>query len=282
MSAGFFFLQALSRHSILLNALYYDICATIAVFFISFLFNNSSFYDPYWSIVPIPLSLYFLLHSETSSSPTRKFIVFVLVFIWGMRLTWNFWGRVGGSGGKFGYGAQCEDWRYRLFRQKLGPLLYWPFSFLCFHLLPTLVTFLGCLSLFVVFVEATYDFNIVDVLALVVTAGAVTIEAIADYQLSVFMRAKRREGEILQSGLWRYSRHPNYFGEISFWWGLFLFSLAAQGTNALWTICGPLAVTCVIIASTQLLEKRMQTREGYRAYQKTTSMLVPLFPKRHS
>jgi steroid 5-alpha reductase family enzyme len=68
--------------------------------------------------------------------------------------------------------------------------------------------------------------------------------------------------EILTSGLWRYSRHPNYFGEISFWWGLFFFALASRGRNALWTILGPISVTILFIFSTQLLETRMSKRKG--------------------
>jgi len=102
---------------------------------------------------------------------------------------------------------------------------------------------------------------------------------VADEQLRAF-RKERREGEILARGLWAFSRHPNYFGEVSFWWGLFLFALAAD-PGAWWSGVGAAAITALFVfASIPLLDRRSAARRpAYAEHMKRVSALVPWFPR---
>lgn len=112
----------------------------------------------------------------------------------------------------------------------------------------------------------TRGFGPIDVLATVVTAGAILVELVADEQLRAFNQVKI-PGEICEVGLWRWSRHPNYFGELSFWWGLWLFGVAADPAWW-WTVIGPLAMTAMFVfASIPMMDKRSaERRPGFAAY----------------
>ena len=246
-----------------------DVAATIAVFAFSLAFGNSSFYDPYWSVAPIPIALYWAFSAAPGVSRARQAVVIGLVGLWGARLTYN-WARGWG-------GLHHEDWRYVDLRRQTGAG-YWPVSFVGLHMMPTLQVFLGCLSLYPAVATGTRPFGAFDWIALLVTGGAIWIEARADKQLVRFRRAKPPADAILASGLWALSRHPNYFGEMSFWWGLYLFALAAA-PSYWWTIIGPVAITLLFrFASLPLIETRMlQRRPGFAAHQQRVSMVVPWF-----
>lgn len=248
-----------------------DVAATLAVFAFSVAFNNSSFYDPYWSVAPPFLALYFWLLAGPDTSGLRQLIVFALVGWWAVRLTWN-WAR--------GWtGRQHEDWRYVDLRRSTGRA-YWLVSLLGLHLMPTVQVFLGCLALYPALTTGTRPFGALDGIALLVTAAAIWIEARADRELVAFRRSNPPREAILASGLWAWSRHPNYFGEITFWWGLWLFALAAQ-PNAWWTVIGPLSITLMFrFASLPLIETRMLARRpDFAAHQQRVSMVVPWPPR---
>ena len=110
-----------------------------------------------------------------------------------------------------------------------------------------------------------------------VTAGGIAIEAISDRQLHAFNESKQ-PGEIMARGLWAYSRHPNYFGEVSFWWGLFLFGLASSPQH-IWPIAGALAILALfVLGSIPMLDRRSVTRRPeYAEHMKRVSALVPWF-----
>jgi steroid 5-alpha reductase family enzyme len=179
---------------------------------------------------------------------------------------------------------QDEDFRYVNFRNSAGRF-YWVVSFLSIHMFPTMIVFLGCMAVYPALAYHSSPFGTVDVIAAVVTLSAIVIETIADRQLRHFI--KNPSGTFLQSGLWKYSRHPNYFGEVLFWVGLFLFSLTpvAPHLRAVvqwWTFLGPVAMILLFFfISVPIMDKRMlQKKEGYRAYMKKTSALVPWFRRR--
>ena len=254
----------------LLVALAADVAATLVVFAFSVALDNSSMYDPYWSVAPLPIALYFALQPGRTliTLGPRGWLLLVLVAVWSVRLTYNFlrgW-----------QGLAHEDWRYVDMRQKTGRA-YWLVSLLGIHLFPTLMVFGGCLPLYAALARGARPLNFVDALAALVTGLAIAIEAIADAQLRRFrLRRDRRPDEIMDRGLWAWSRHPNYFGEMAFWWGLWLFALAAGPGNA-WTVAGALAITLMFhLVSLRLLETRMlERRPAYAERVRSVPAFVP-------
>ena len=242
-----------------------DVVATLVVFGFSVLLDNSSMYDPYWSVAPVPLGVYFALQAEVTP---RALLALALVTVWAVRLTYNFlrgW-----------QGLEHEDWRYVSIRQKTGRA-YWVVSLLGIHLFPTLMVFGGCLPLYAALAPGARPLQLLDVLACLVTALAIAIEALADAQLRRFrLRSDRSPDEVMGEGLWARSRHPNYFGEMLFWWGLFLFALAADPTSA-WTGVGALSITVMFnVVSLRLLETRMiERRPAYAERVRQLPAFVP-------
>ncbi len=246
-----------------------DAVGTCVVFAFSRAFDNSSFYDAYWSVAPIVFVWVWALASP--SITPRAWLVIALVSTWGVRLTFN-WAR-------HWRGLDHEDWRYVALRDKTGPR-YWLVSFFGLHFFPTVMVLACCPAIFLA-ATSTRPLGALDAAALLVTAGAILIEATADRQLHDFAAGRPDPASIMTTGLWSWSRHPNYFGEVSFWWGLFVFGLAAE-PNAWWAATGPLALTAMFLfVSIPMLERRMiAKRPHYREHQKRVSRLIPLPPAR--
>jgi steroid 5-alpha reductase family enzyme len=249
------------------TALWADVAATVAIFAFSLGFSNSSFYDAYWSVAPIAIALFFVLAPGGEAPVARQLLAFGLTAAWGLRLTWN-WAR-----GWHGLGH--EDWRYVNLREQTGAL-YWPVSFLGIHMMPTLLVFAGCLALYPALASGSRPLGPLDGLAALVTAGAIWLEGSADNQLRRFRLAGPAPEEILATGLWARCRHPNYLGEILFWWGLYLFALAADPAYW-WTGIGALSITLLFrFASLPMIERRMlERRPGYAQRVESTPVLIP-------
>ena len=249
------------------TALWADVAATVAIFAFSLGFSNSSFYDAYWSVAPIAIALFFGLTADAHAPAARQLLVFGLVTAWGLRLTWN-WARGW-------HGLAHEDWRYVNLREQMGAL-YWPVSFLGIHMMPTLLVFAGCLALYPALAGGSQPLGPLDGLAAVVTAGAIWLEGTADNQLRRFRLAGPAPEEILATGLWARCRHPNYLGEILFWWGLYLFALAADPAYW-WTGVGALSITLLFrFVSLPMIEGRMlERRPGHAQRAETTPLLIP-------
>lgn len=245
-----------------------DFAATLVIWGFSMKLDNGSLYDPYWSVAPPLIALAWVGSADVGTSGLRQAAVVVLVFLWAIRLTWN-WAR--------GWpGLHHEDWRYLdLYEQ--APK--WAISLFGIHVFPTIMVLLGCLGLLPALAHGSNAWNLLDSIALVVTAGAILIETVADEQMRAFARTKR-PGDIMRSGLWSWSRHPNYFGELSFWCGLFLFGVAADASYA-WTVVGPLAMFAMFhFASIPMLDERSrQRRPGYEQHMENTTALFPRPPR---
>ena len=245
-----------------------DLAATIVVFAFSLGLNNSSMYDPYWSVAPALIVVWWLTRfgGVAGATAVRQVLVTALVLVWAARLTWNWLRRWNG--------LADEDWRYADYR-RLGAG-YWPVSFLGFHMMPTVLVFIACLSLVPALSSGSRAFGVLDVLAVLVTAGAIAVEAGADRQLRRFLTSPRQPGQILDTGLWAFSRHPNYFGEVLFWWGVWLFGLAADPSRW-WTIVGPAGITALFLGiSVPMMDKRMLSRHaGYAEHISRRSGFLP-------
>ena len=274
---------ASGNYSILLRSAIAVISAVAIIFLGSMICNNSSVFDPYWSIAPpLMVAFYFvailqsafIIHApgyvmrDLWAGSPRIGILFILTLIYAIRLTWNFlrgWP-----------GLMHEDWRYAGFRENTGKA-YWLVSFSGIHFFPALMVFGGTLSIWVTVVQGFRPLNMVDLAALLVTGGGILLEAVADRQLRSFVAENRENGRTMDKGLWALSRHPNYLGEILFWWGLWLFALAAN-PSFWWVIIGPVAISLMFVfASIPMIEKRLlRRRKNYDAYIKKVSMLIPV------
>lgn len=254
------------------DALAADLVATVVIFGFSHAYRNSSFYDAYWSVIPPLLAVYWFTTRAADIDLTRAALVIALVWYWGIRLTANW--------ATFWSGLGHEDWRYPIVRARAGKFAGLA-DFGGIHLFPTLQVFLGCLPIYAVMTRGHAPLGALDLLAVIVTFGAVTIEMIADLQLHGFI-ARKQPGSFIRSGLWAWSRHPNYFGETSFWWGLMLFGLAAAPDQWWWIAPGALAMTAmfVFVSIPFMDERSLERRPAYAEHMRKVSALIPL-PPRH-
>ena len=238
------------------------------IFAFSALFKNSSIFDPFWSVAP-PILLGWWTWNLPEGERTRQALLLACTCIWAARLTWN-WAR--------GFeGIKHEDWRYRQLQEQTGGF-YWIVSLVGIHYFPAILVWIGCIPAYRALGSAV-PLNPLDAMATLVCLGATAIEAVADNQLREHRKAKT--GQPIRSGLWAYSRHPNYLGEVGFWVGVFLFGLAGGLAN-LWTVVAPLTLYALFrFVSIPLMERRQSGKPGYESYQKEVPILLT-WPGRRS
>lgn len=245
----------------LIIALQADVLATLAIFIFSLSFRNSSLYDPYWSIIP-PLIIYYWI-AQTNFS-TFNLLVLAIILLWGIRLTYN-WIR----GWK---GLTHEDWRYVQLREQ-NPKSYQLINLFGIHFFPTLIVLVSLLPFYFA-ITKTSSVTALHITGLVISFTGFLLQLISDEQLHAW-RKKEKHDTCINSGLWKFSRHPNYLGEIVFWWGGWFL---AMGTNPeyYWTGLGPLALTGMFIfISIPMIEKRhLQRRPCYEETIKQIPMLI--------
>jgi len=245
-----------------------DLVATATVFATSMAVGNSSLYDPYWSVAPAVIVVGWAIGAGAGASG-RPALVLVLVLIWAARLTVNWalsWRGLG-----------HEDWRYVQIReQTAGRVPWWLVSLTGIQVMPTLVVFAGLLAAWPAVTVVGAPLGPLDAVAGAVTVAAVAIETAADRQLRRFARDPAHRGRVIDRGLWRYSRHPNYLGEIGFWWGLWLFALAAA-PGWWWTVVGPVAMVLLFaFVSVPMMDRRsLARRPAYAEHLSRTPALLP-------
>jgi steroid 5-alpha reductase family enzyme len=250
-----------------LDTLIADVLATLVIFAFSRAYRNSSFYDAYWSVIPPLLLAYWW--SQGDGDPLRSGLVAVLVVVWAVRLTGNW---------VYAFpGLHHEDWRYPMFRERAGR---WAFvaDLVAIHLFPTLQVFLAMVPVYVAVTTAGRGLVWLSVVAFVLGMAAVALELVADVQMHRFVR-ERRPGQVMDRGLWAWSRHPNYFGEFGFWFALALFGIAAAPT-AWWLFAGAAAMLAMFLgASIPMMEERsLARRPDYQAVIERVSRFVPRPP----
>jgi steroid 5-alpha reductase family enzyme len=256
----------LKNYHILVKIALADLVGTIIIFLFSMVFNNSSLYDPYWSVKPLVIAVFYFLLVPPGSETLCHLLTLTAVFLYALRLTTNFYKGWAGLG--------HEDWRYQNFRKQF-PRMYWPVSFLGIHFFPSVMVYLGCLPLLIIFNESVI-FPALSLTGLFITFGSVFLVFIADKQLHRFKAHPENKGSIIQTGLWAKSRHPNYFGEILTWWGLFIVALG-YGLENWWTGIGALTITIMFMfISIPMIEKKMaKNKPGYAQVQKDIPVIFP-------
>ncbi|WP_312855899.1 DUF1295 domain-containing protein, partial [Nocardioides stalactiti] len=236
-----------------LDGLIADLVATLVIFVASRWHKNSSFYDAYWSILPPYLAGYWVIASDGAGDDLRTVLVLTVITLWAVRLTANW---------VISFpGLHHEDWRYPLLRDRAGRLEM-VVDLVGIHVVPTFQVFLGMVPVYVAVALTGRDAGWLDLVALLVGVGAVLLELVADGQMRRFAR-DRKPGEAMDRGLWGWSRHPNYLGEISFWFSLGLFGIAAAPEDWWWQMVGALAMLAMFLgASIPMMEKRSLERRA--------------------
>ncbi len=250
---GFWSVLELKIPSPLWQMAYANLIATVIIYFFSKFMDNSSIYDPYWSIAPILTVFYWMLPNLFMKTVSvYQWTGLALVFVWSLRLTLNWMLRW--------KGMDDEDWRYREIREKTKHW-YWPVNLLGIHFMPTVMIFLGILPLYFVFgapqaVPSTGPW----VLSVVVVLAAIVLETVADFQLLKFKDNPKNKKKLLQSGVWKKIPHPNYVGEILFWWGIYLYGISFS--RELWRLfLGPGLITLLFLfVSIPWMDKHLKKR----------------------
>ncbi len=242
--------------------------ATLLLFAVSVIFSDVSIYDPYWSVAPPVMLLAVMVKYRLWN--VNAIILLALVGIWSFRLTANWLSTYKGLG--------HEDWRYAMYRKKYPPFVFQIISFLGLHFIPTIVVYAGLVS--GLFAIQQTKFALLSIVGILVMLAAVLLELFADRAIHRFLREHKGEGKTCNVSVWKYSRHPNYLGEISFWVGMYLYFLAL--CPIIW-YCGLGFLTIVLLfltISIPMMEKHnLERRSDYAAYKATTSMLL-LLPKK--
>lgn len=198
-------------------------------------------------------------------------VVNILVTIWGLRLALHIYRRNHGK---------PEDSRYAAWRQRWGKWFLIRSYFQVF-ILQGIFLFLIALPVMFFNKNVTTNFSWIEVVGVVVWLIGFFFETVADRQLMQFIKNPANKGKLMQSGLWSYSRHPNYFGEIVQWWGIFIMTLSLP--YGWMTIVGPLTITILIlfVSGVPLLEKKYAGREDFEEYKKRTSVFFPWLPRKN-
>lgn len=247
----------------ILKLFVFDVAATLVTFIFSLILHNSSVYDAYWSLTPMVMSIWLFVEMKAFSAWQ---IVFLTAFdIWSLRLTIN-WIIVFTD---FSY----EDWRYKKYREENKKAVWFLLNLVGIHYMPTFIVFAGMLPLFEI---AKCEMNALSLIGVAVILLGTAFEFFADRQMHRFLKLTKDSTEktTCRIGLWNYSRHPNYLGEITVWWGVFLTMLPFAYTSW-YFIVGAVAVTVLFNAvSIPLMEKRqLARRPDYADYRMTTSRL---------
>jgi len=248
--------------TVALQALLIMYLLAIVTWLVSLRNNDVSIADSVWPIFILTGAVTYAWASPETGP--RAYVMVILVALWAARLsahiTWRHWG-------------EPEDRRYQAIRARNEPHFRWKSLLLVFALQATLAWVVSVSVLAAV--VNPHPWNWLDSLGLCVVVFGVSFEAVADWQLARFKSDPAHRGQVMDSGLWRNSRHPNYFGEFCVWWGFYLIALSAQGW---WAIASPLLITFLLlkVSGVVLLEKDMvERRPAYRDYIARTNAFFP-------
>ena len=275
-SASLHFLLLPFVSSPLLRLYAIDFYVTCILFVLgNFIFSSNNVYDPHWSLTPWISSVYFYFTSPSTEPPPATFLpLFVLVSIWSGHLIWQTI--------TLSDDVKHEDWRYQLLRRQYESN-FLLFAFFALHVLPMVEVLIGSSAIYYICTDTKVHQSLAvsDVLLLLWIGGGVLLENIADRQVAEFRRHRKKSREhrfaVLRTGLWKHSRHPNYLGELIFWWGLFFLGRAHHAPW--WCALGPLLVTLMMIfGSIPMSEERLFRKyPEYKFVQRRVSILIPTF-----
>ena len=241
-----------------------DVLVTIIVWATGLKYRNVSVYDPYWSVAPPVIFTAWAFYKHCFTLPV--ILLLIAVWYWGTRLTLN-WASTFKDIGH-------EDWRYTRYRETLSPVGFQFVNFFGLNLFPTLIVF-ACMVPGLGIFEGTATASAWTWAGFAMCIAAPTIQLVADRQIHRFRAAN--PGRYCDTGLWKHGRHPNYFGEILMWWGVWVMGMGADGFGAQpWLILAPVAMTAMFLfISIPMMERRqLQNKPGYAEYRRRTRILI--------
>lgn len=251
----------------LLSLLLADVVATVIVFVFSLIFRNASVYDPYWSVQPIVIVIFY---GFSSGLNLLGILLVAAISYWAIRLT-----------GNWAYTFQnltCQDWRYTMLKEKTG-IFYPLINFIGIHMVPTLIVY-ACTIPAVIAIKETIAFTPIAIPFIALSFIAPTIQLIADIQMHTFRSKKQKgiisgpEANFIRNGLWKHARHPNYFGEILMWWGIGLAVVISSPEN--WKLISGAVLNTILFLSVSIpmADKRQSKKPGFAEYKKETRILI--------
>lgn len=238
---------------------------------VSLLMKNAGIVDIFWGLGFVIVNwVAFFLTSDITLP--RHWLLNIIVTIWGLRLFLHIFLRNKGK---------PEDFRYADFRKKYGKKFWW-FSYLqTFMLQGVLMLLISTPLIITQYANQPSKLGFLEYLGLVIWVIGFFFEAVGDYQLNRFIKNPQNKGKLLDSGVWKYTRHPNYFGDSAQWWGYFLIACAVP--FGFLTVFSPIIMTFFLIkvSGVAMLERSMADRKpGYKEYMRTTNAFIPWFPKK--
>ena len=250
------------------NLLVVGLCM-LALWLVSLAIKNASIVDPFWGTGFVIIAwVTFLRVGEASA---RALLLLAMVTVWGLRLSLYLLIRNLPHG---------EDFRYRAMRTSIGARFWWVSFFSVFSLQGMLMWLISS-PLQLTIADKTRHIGVIEIVATFLWLVGFSFEAIGDAQLRAFKKDPASKDRVMDQGLWRYTRHPNYFGESLMWWGYGIYALATPGAG--WALLAPAAMTFLLlrVSGVTLLEKSIgDRRPGYREYVQRTSAFVPMPPKK--
>ncbi len=241
----------------------------LAVWVLSVVKEDVSIVDIFWGLGFVLIAAVSAMYGGGYGG--RRALVTLLTSIWGLRLSlylvWRNWGR-------------GEDFRYRAMRRHHGDRFWWVSLYTVFALQGVLM---WVVSLPVQVAQTAAEparLTALDAAGTLLWAIGLACEAVGDWQLARFKRDPANRGKVMDRGLWRYTRHPNYFGDAVVWWGLFLIAAATPAGGL--TVVGPLVMTGLLrrVSGVPMLERALvKNRPEYAEYIRRTNAFVPWFPR---
>ena len=244
-----------------------DVAATLSIWALSLVLQNASLYDPYWSVQPMVILILLLIKNGTYDF--GSLLLCSVILFWGIRLTAN-----------WAYtfeGLSSQDWRYDQLKNQTGRL-YQLVNLVGIQMMPTFIVFL-CILPAVYYMEFGNVFSYRSLIGLMISISGALLQMIADLQMQSFRKNNADKTRIIREGLWKYSRHPNYLGEILMWWGIYLTFIVVHVDKWLFGIGAFINTLLFLFISIPMAEKHLAGyKEGYEDYCKETRKLLP-FPK---
>lgn len=242
-------------------------CYVSVWFLISLLIKRNDIADIAWGLGFVAVVCFLFL---TQAPTLQSGIVYILTIIWGMRLAIYIGVRTKGK---------PEDFRYKKWREEWGKYFVLR-SYLQVYLLQGFFMWIISLPIIVVSMAKNQPISPFILVGSIIWLIGFAFESIGDYQLMLFIKQRQNKSDVMQTGLWKYTRHPNYFGEVLVWWGIFIMVLPLE--YGLWAIISPITISFLLlyVSGIPMLEAKYKDNVAFEEYKKRTSAFFPMLPKK--